>query len=357
MKIAVYAIAKNEEKHVSRFMAGCAGADLVVVADTGSTDNTIAALRDEGAVVHHIAIQPWRFDDARNAALALVAVDVDVCICLDLDEVLSPGWRDALERQWEPGTTMGRCRYITSHRADGEPAVEINGAKIHSRFGYRWAHMIHEILVPNRLENPREIQLRDLRMDHWPDPAKKTTMFYRALLEAAVKESPDDARDVWMLARHYTAYKRFADAEPLWRHYLLLAGERWPQQRASAWRRLGRCHDGMGKPEAALTCYREGLRIAPAMRDLWLDLAGSFSAQSQWAEALDAYRKAFALPLTTGGVSNEMENSGGSPFYNASLAALQLGLLPEARAFAHEACQREPHNQKYAAHRAQQENS
>ena len=40
--------------------------------DTGSTDETVALARENGAVVHDICITPWRFDLARNAALALV---------------------------------------------------------------------------------------------------------------------------------------------------------------------------------------------------------------------------------------------------------------------------------------------
>ena len=75
LKIAVYAIAKNEEQHVERFMSSARAADVIVVADTGSTDGTVAALQSAGAAVHEIHISPWRFDDARNAALALVPAD------------------------------------------------------------------------------------------------------------------------------------------------------------------------------------------------------------------------------------------------------------------------------------------
>jgi hypothetical protein len=48
LKIAVYAICLNEEKFVDRFMDAVAGADLVVIADTGSIDGTIAAFERRG---------------------------------------------------------------------------------------------------------------------------------------------------------------------------------------------------------------------------------------------------------------------------------------------------------------------
>ena len=72
LKIAVYGISKNEERHVARFMESVRDADQVLIADTGSTDETVAALRSAGAVVQEVLVSPWRFDDARNAALWLL---------------------------------------------------------------------------------------------------------------------------------------------------------------------------------------------------------------------------------------------------------------------------------------------
>ena len=97
MKTIVYTICKNEAQFAERFMASCAGADGVYVLDTGSTDGTPERLRELGAVVKELVIDPWRFDAARNASLEMLPEDADTCICLDLDEVLCPGWRAALE--------------------------------------------------------------------------------------------------------------------------------------------------------------------------------------------------------------------------------------------------------------------
>ena len=108
MKIIIYAICKSEAKFAARFMASCAEADGVYVLDTGSTDGTPELLRALGATVQVAKIEPWRFDAARNASLAMLPEDADVCICLDLDEVLCPGWREALEAAWAPGTTRAR---------------------------------------------------------------------------------------------------------------------------------------------------------------------------------------------------------------------------------------------------------
>ena len=44
-KIAVYAICKNEEQFVDRWYEAVKDADVIVVVDTGSTDNTVAQLK------------------------------------------------------------------------------------------------------------------------------------------------------------------------------------------------------------------------------------------------------------------------------------------------------------------------
>ena len=70
MKIAVYAISKDEAAFVERFCASAKDADLILIADTGSADETVSLAREHGATVHEICISPWRFDRARDAALA-----------------------------------------------------------------------------------------------------------------------------------------------------------------------------------------------------------------------------------------------------------------------------------------------
>ena len=51
LKIVVYAICKDEEQFVDRWMDSMSEADQVVVLDTGSTDGTVEKLRARGAEV------------------------------------------------------------------------------------------------------------------------------------------------------------------------------------------------------------------------------------------------------------------------------------------------------------------
>ena len=146
MKVAVYAICKNEARFAARWMASMGEADGVYVLDTGSTDGTAERLRALGAVVAVEEIIPWRFDAARNRSLALVPENVDICVCTDLDEVFRPGWRAALEGAWGPDTVQASYRYTWSFRPDGGEDTVFWSEKIHSRQGWRWVHPVHEVL-------------------------------------------------------------------------------------------------------------------------------------------------------------------------------------------------------------------
>ena len=180
-KICVYAISKNEEQFVERFCKSASDADLVLIADTGSTDKTIELAKQHGARVHDICISPWRFDHARNAALALIPKDIDICVSLDLDEVLEPGWREAIEAAWVDGVT--RLRYLY----DWGLGIVFYYEKIHARHGYHWHHPCHEYPRADGRITEKFGTVDKLLVVHHADHTKSRGQ-YLDLLELSVKE-------------------------------------------------------------------------------------------------------------------------------------------------------------------------
>ncbi len=201
MKIAVYSIALNEEKHVERWYESAKDADLVLLADTGSTDKTVSLAESVGVKVFKITVDPWRFDVARNASLALIPNDIDLCIQLDLDEVLPSGWRDVVEQAWHEGNVWPIYKHVTERNADGTARTFQNYFKIHPRKGFIWKYPIHEVVAP---ESPTNIERKviNLEVDHLQDTSKSRTS-YLDLLEKAVEESPNDWRMNLYLSREY----------------------------------------------------------------------------------------------------------------------------------------------------------
>ena len=62
-KVCVYAISKNEEKFVERWVNSMKEADEIYVLDTGSTDNTAGKLKEMGVQQgDRVRILDWYFD-------------------------------------------------------------------------------------------------------------------------------------------------------------------------------------------------------------------------------------------------------------------------------------------------------
>ena len=201
-KVCVYAICKNEESFVERWMDSMGEADCIVVTDTGSADNTAQRLRERGAVVFSETVFPWRFDEARNLSLSHVPADMDICVCTDLDEVFRPGWRESIERVWEPGVTMGKYLYNWSLKPDGSPDVQFRYFKLHARDAYRWVYPVHECLRYIGSGPEKSVFVPGMVLDHHPDPHKSRGS-YLPLLELAAQENPQDDRMSYYLGREY----------------------------------------------------------------------------------------------------------------------------------------------------------
>ena len=208
MKVCVYAICKNEEKFVDDWVKSMSEADEIYVLDTGSTDNTIKKLKENGVNVKVEIIKPWRFDVARNKSLELVPLDADICVCTDLDERFKSGWRYELEKIWEKDTNRLRYNYNWSFDEYGNPATNFYIEKIHSRKNYKWVHPVHEVLKYTGDKIEKILTNDVITVNHYPD-VKKSRGQYLELLELSVKEEPEDDRNMHYLGREYMYYGKW----------------------------------------------------------------------------------------------------------------------------------------------------
>ena len=318
MKIAVYAIAKNESQFVERFCEAAKDADLIFVADTGSTDDTVDKLLSMGATVQIIHISPWRFDDARNTALALLPDDIDVCMSLDLDEVLQPGWREEIERVWVPGTN--RLRY----GFDWGCGIVFQYEKCHARHGFRWFCPVHEYPVPDRITEVYA-QTDMLMVVHKPDSSKPRTQ-YLDLLRMSVEENPTEVRNAFYYARELSFHSKWAEAIAQAERYLAMPKAVWPNERCYAMRVIGRCYQELGDWTAALKWHRMATNEAPDTREPWAELASICYRLSRWPEALGAALCCLDVKDRQKVYTVDPAVWGSQPHDTASIAAYNMGL-------------------------------
>jgi hypothetical protein len=343
MKICIYAISKNEEQFVERFMASAAGADLVLIADTGSTDGTADKARSLGAAVPDICITPWRFDHARNAALALIPRDIDVCISLDLDEVMEPGWREEIERVWEAGKTT-RLRYMF----DWGSGIRFKYEKIHARHGYHWHHPCHEYPIPDGRIEEVWADTNFLLVSHHPDPTKSRGQ-YMDLLELSVKEDPDCPRNAFYYARELSFHGRWAEAIEACGAYLKLPRATWQNERCYAYRVMGTCHSELGQHAEAERALHMAASEAPNTREPWCALAMLMYRQSRWEECYAFATRALRVTDRDLVYTCDPAVWGAQPHDLASISAWWLGLKDVALTQAKIAHELEPHDVRLKA--------
>lgn len=271
MKICVYAICKNEEKHVKRWVKSMQEADEIYVLDTGSTDKTKELLEELGVKVKRKIFIPWRFDIARNESLKLVPEDADICVCTDLDEVFEPGWRKELESQWTKTTTRAKYNYNWSLDKNNNPIVNFYIEKIHTRHNYKWTHPVHEVLTFTG-ETENVITLKNITVNHYPDSTKSRSS-YLPLLELSVEESPEDDRNMHYLGREYMYSHKWNEAIKTLKRHLDLKSATWKDERAASMRFISRCYKNLENFAEARLYLDKAIKEAPHLRDAYVERA------------------------------------------------------------------------------------
>jgi glycosyltransferase involved in cell wall biosynthesis len=343
MKVAVYTIALNEAAHAERWANSATDADYRIVADTGSTDGTVEKLRAAGVTVHQIAIKPWRFDDARNAALALIPADVDVCCSMDMDRFLEPGWRAKLEEAWTPDTTALFNRVVYRASVDDPNVLRGWPAKnFHARWGYRFKRPVHEALVHHGPEVARSCD--EIVMCEVQDLSKGTRRQYLPLMELAYQEDPSDGQICFWLGREYAWADRRDEGVAVLERYLALPSSTWNDERAEAMRFLARL-----QPDRRLDWLDRARTEAPHRREVWLELAEELHARGDWPNLFWACVNGLERTRRTNSYLDENHCWGFRLYDLAGLAAWRLDATEKAVEWGTKALELDPGNGRLKA--------
>lgn len=349
-KVCVYAISKNEEQFVKRWVDSMKEADEIYVLDTGSTDDTVAKLRGLGVHVVEKQIRPWRFDVARNESLKLVPEDYDICVCTDLDEVFVPGWRKRLEAIWKSDTTRLRYNYNWSLDSDGKPLVNFYSEKIHARNGYQWMHPVHEVLKYN-LGNESFLTTDEITVNHYPD-RNKSRGSYLPLLELSVQEDPDDDRNVHYLGREYMYYQRWNEAIDMLERHLKLKSATWNDERCASMRFIARCYRELNRYEEARMWLDKAMAEAPYLRDPFVERALLEYTDSKYDSVIYYCEKALEIKTHTKSYINEPFSWDETVYDILSIAYYYTGKIDKAIENVDLALEMAPDNERLQKNRA-----
>jgi len=293
LKIVVYAICKNEEKFVDRWVESMNEADEIIVLDTGSTDKTVEKLKQRNVKVSQKVIKPWRFDNARNESLKLVPKDTDVCVCTDLDEVFSKGWRKTIERVWKQDTKILKYIYVWNTLQNGENGITFYYEKIHSYKNFKWIYPVHEILFSKETIKPQNIKItNEITLRHFPDETKSRSQ-YLNLLELSVKENPKNDRNLHYLGREYLFNKQYDNSIKTLKKHLKISS--WNEEKSASLRYVGDCYFNKKEYKQAKKYYEKSIIECPEIRESFLSLAQFYYSKNDYLNCIFVTEKMLTI--------------------------------------------------------------
>ena len=213
MKVTLYAIAKNEEKNIEKFLKNAEKFDDVVVVDTGSTDKTIQLLRNAGIKVygHPQTRDEFDFSVARNQALSYV--ETDWAFSLDFNEDVNEFYPEGFGVIADGLTTFNHLRFDDNGTGEPVQSNEVH-TRLHRTKNYTWVNAVHE--VPNFI--PTEEYPNVCGVDTTIKIIKKThksvdkELFYFSICEREHKKDPTNWYWIWFISNHYYNVQNFQKA-------------------------------------------------------------------------------------------------------------------------------------------------
>lgn len=293
MKVCLNMIVKNERAVIGRCLDSVLPLiDTWVIVDTGSTDGTQAFIREKlQGVPGELFERPWvNFGKNRSEALELARDRADFLLLLDADEIIEHA---ALELD-----SLTADEYLANFRLGPSDTTWYRTALIRSRLPWRYHGVVHEYLtcdVPHTRDKLPGLELRS-----FSDGARNEvpTAKYAAdaqLLEAALREEPNDCRYSFYLAQSYRDSGDPERALTAYERRITLGG--WDEEVFEAKYQIGRLKEQLARPwPEIVTAYLDAFEYRRTRAEPLCALARANRLRQSWSQAELFARAASALP-------------------------------------------------------------
>lgn len=278
MKLSVCLIVKNEQAVLARCLA-CAQkfADEIVVADTGSADETAAIAR---AFTPHVFSFAWRddFSAARNYAFS--CAHGDYLMWLDADDVIEDGEAEkivALKARLASADT-----FMLRYRSGG--LFYYRERIVRNCENAVWQGRVHEAIVPFG-----RISYEDITITHCKENKGMGTRNLDIYRKMQAEGAPFSARDEFYFARELFYHAAYGEAAARFEEFLARP-DGWAENKISASEHLADCYLALGEKKRAKRTLLNGLLFAPPRAELLCKLGGLAAEEGDWRRAVFYYR-------------------------------------------------------------------
>jgi tetratricopeptide (TPR) repeat protein len=288
--IAMSLIARDEEANIERcFDSFWPHVDEVVLVDTGSKDDTVAAAKRYAAShneAHKLTVGEFEWIDdfaaARNYADSLCTADW-IAWC-DLDDVIAGAEHlRELAASAQPGLNGYVVGYDYAHDPHGNVLCYLIRERLVRRGTSTWLGAIHEA---QRVEGAMtRADNGACRWIHRPNVADSSKRNLR-ILRKWVKREPDDPRARAYLGTEELVAGRMTKAKTHFRRYLKMKTG-WDEERAQVHRKYAICLMADGRYEEAIKLAFEAIELLPGWTDSYLTLAEAYHQTGQFVKAAE----------------------------------------------------------------------
>lgn len=320
-RLALSMIVRNGEQDLAHCLESVRGVvDEIVIADTGSTDSSIAIARQFSARIINI---PWTndFSAARNAALD--AVHAEWVLVLDADEQLDEQAKaqiaGAIRSTAPAGYSVTIRNYVHSltERSWGESAIANDGRLpraahfagyvehenvrlFRNRPEIRFVGRVHETVGTRIREIGGKLEGANFLIHHFGFVApaelkREKNVFYRELGRQKIQEMPENGQARFELG--LVELEHFHNNEEAAR--LFAKACELSKTLAVAWFFHGVALCRLQRDAGALECFASARRLGTNTTALAEAEGDAFYNCKQFAEARKAYRRALHLQDST----------------------------------------------------------
>lgn len=318
-------IVKNEEKNIQRALSW--GKDIFweqIVVDTGSTDNTVAMVKELGAALFSFS---WIDDFAAAKNYAMAQAQGDWIAFLDADEYFSPEDTDKLLPILEEAEAAGYhavmaiwvqvdgsedilsdktgqgLNWQMTVKADGSRGMSLTGTQIRlfrNQPDLCYRGRVHEKLYLERgqlriVDKSQELSI--LHTGYTPEELKEKNKAERNILlvKKELEDHPEDYKLMTYLGDAYFQEKKLEEAAGWYQK----ATRRLPENLredslmgALIFKHLLVIYTDLDQEKKLLSSYREGIRHFPKEADFDFLMGRFYAEKERWPEAAQYLQKA-----------------------------------------------------------------
>ena len=213
MKITLYAICKNEEKNVEKFIENSKKFSHTIVVDTGSTDNTVELLKEAGIEVYYHPQSKEEFDFSKVRNQALSYVKTDWAFSLDFNENVDDFFPEGFEVIEKEFTNFKHLRFDDDGNGEPKQSFEVH-TRFHRTKNYTWQNAVHETPVFVSTEDyPEEVSVdTSVKITKKINKSISKELFYLDICEREYQKDPTNWYYIWFIFNHYFSIQNYTKA-------------------------------------------------------------------------------------------------------------------------------------------------